>query len=125
MPYREITEHLGGDRKLPINQLFLSELIEVPKMSWNFQHADLSRNFIKLSRILILYYLKNDEPEIAYGYYRVVGDLNFLDNIGADVNHQISLFCQLSALKVLFKADEDPELMENLIDTLMSKKLAE
>ena len=81
--------------------------------------------FIKLSRVLILYYLKNDEPEIAYGYYRVVGDQNLLDNIGPDVNHQISLFCQLSALKVLFKADEDPELMENLIDALMSKKLAD
>jgi hypothetical protein len=76
--------------------------------------------FIKLSRILILYYLKNDEPEIAYGYYRVAGDQNLLDNIGADVHHQISLFCQLSALEVLFKADEDQELMENLIDALMS-----
>lgn len=90
-----------------------------------FQHAILSLAFIKLSRILILYFLKTDEPEIAYGYYRVVGNQNLLDNIGADVNHQISLFCQLSALKALFKADEDPELMENLIDALMSKKLAE
>lgn len=90
-----------------------------------FLHAILSRTFIKLSRILILYYLKNDEPEIAYGYYRVVADLNLLDNIGADVHHQISLFCQLSALKVLLKADEDPELMENLTDALMRKKPAE
>jgi hypothetical protein len=47
MPYREITEQLGWDMKLLVNQLFLSELMEVAKMSWNFQHTDLSRNFIR------------------------------------------------------------------------------
>lgn len=117
----DLIEILLGENIIP-------DLNQILGTSRNLQDLFPSRSLfhnseiIKLSRVLILYYLKNDEPAMAYAYYTVLGEQNLLDNIGADVFQSISLFCQLSATEVLYAVDEDQDLMENLIDALMGNK---